>query len=52
MLAFVLVVIRAFADYKVGDQITDESVIADILQTTNHANVVKANPSAALGKLN
>lgn len=45
---FILIVTRAFADYKVGDQITDQSVIADILSTTNHANVVKTNPPPTL----
>lgn len=38
---FTLVVTRAFADYKVGDQITDQLVVAEILNTTNSANVVK-----------
>jgi hypothetical protein len=48
----ILIVTRAFADYKVGDQITDQSVIAGILDTTNHANVVKTSPSAAPAALN
>lgn len=44
---FILVVTLAFSNYKVGDQITDESAIAEILNSSNHANVVKTSPSPA-----
>ena len=35
-----LVVTNAFADYARGDFITDKALIADILDSSNSANVV------------
>lgn len=35
-----LIVTRPFAAYSVGARITDPAIIAQVLASTNHANVV------------